>query len=435
MWLIERHSDGLSTARVPLPGPLRAALVRWYDGTGTRRDEEAGITLVQQARIGARWIACDCLGPDMAPPVLTPAFLSEAETYYLRRLTGVRRPEHLPDCPFFRDQVTNRITQTRNAHAPADPPGGYFEVLRPAPEKLAQRPIDDGSDDRTRSASIPRLARLLWRLLDLAGLNVVHPISDEPTERSIGAEFRALSGVATMIEIAPGIELQRALWTHGQALHSRRAYAAIRELSRRWPGGHAPQGFLTVFAQHFSGTTVFPAGCEPISIANRVQSPSVRGNPVKGPYLVIVVIGEYPEAHGYAPLRGYAQPIYSGNRFIPIETEHERSLLRAILEAQRTFDRAGLDVAIKKSVFDRMTPLGSCRPDFLLEARSRVTGEIREIIVEGVHDDSANQAGADIGRRRCLELIAPIVSASPAMLKNGDLHAALAEALFVRRRC
>lgn len=431
MWLINRHSDGLGAARIPLPLPLRAALVGWYSGEGSRRDEDAGITLVQQARIGAKWIACDCLGTDRLPPILTPAFLSEAETYYLRRLTSTKRPEHHADCPFFRDQVTNRLTETRGAHTPADPPVGYFEVLRPVPEKLAQRPASDASDDRTRSASVPRLARLLWRLLSNASLNIVVPCHEEPPERTIAEEFKALASAAAGIEVAPGIELGRVLWTHGDALHSRRAYAGIRELSRRWPRGHAPQGFLTVFAKEFKGSAIFPAGSEPIMVANRVQSPSVRANPIKGPYLVIVVMGEYPEAHGYAPLRAYAQPIYSGTRFMPVERDFERSVLRSILGSRHEFARHGVDIAFEKPVFDRLTPLGACRPDFLIEARSRSTGEIRQLIVEAIGGPSPDYlAQKAAGHRRNLEQIAPVLVITPADVADGRVSRLLSEALI-----
>lgn len=430
MWLIDRHSAGLGTARIPLPLPLRAALVRWYIGQGSRHDEDAGITLVQQARIGAKWIACDCLGADRAPPILTPAFLSEAETYYLRRLTSTKRPEHHADCPFFRDQVTNRITETRGAQTPADPPVGFFEVLRPAPEKLAQRPDNDASDDRTRSASVPRLARLLWRLLSNAGLNIAVPYHEEPLKRTIAEEFKALAAAAAKIEVAPGIELGRVLWTHGDALHSRRAYAGIRELARRWPRGHAPQGFLTVFAKEFKGSTIFPAGSEPIAVANRVQSPSVRANPIKGPYLVIIVMGEYPEAHGYAPLRAYAQPIYSGARFMPIESDFERSVLGAILGSRHEFARRGVDIAVEKPVFDRLTPLGPCRPDFLIEARSRSTGEIRQLIVEAMGGPSADYLAQKETGHRKLEQIAPVLVITPADVDDGKVSRLLSEALI-----
>lgn len=429
MWLIDRNSDGFSAARIPLPAVLQSALVRWYTGDGSRRDEEAGILLVQQARIGEKWIACDCLGSNRKPPILTPAFLSEAETYYLRRLTGSLRPEHLSDCPFFRDQVTNRISQVRSPDTPADPPGGYFEVLRPAPEKLAQRPDSESNDDRTRAASVPRLARLLWRMLDVSGLAIAPPIVDEPTERSIAQEFRALSRAAAKLEIAPGVELGRALWTHADALHSRRAYAVIRDLARGWPRGHAPQGFLSVFAQRVSGSTIYPAGAAPITVANRVQSPSVRGNPVKGPFLVIVVIGEYPEAHGFAPLRAYAQPIFSGNRFVPVESELERSVLRTLFDMRWTLHREGIDVAIEKPIFDRLTPLGSCRPDFLLETRSRNTGEIRRLVVQASGPASEGLRPSDSAALRRLAHIAPVVALSPQDLETGQARSMLIDAL------
>lgn len=413
MWLIDRYSDGRGAGRIPLPAPVREALVRWYDGTGSRADEDAGIMLVQQARIGEKWIACDCLPPEEAPPIMTPAFLSEAETYYLRRLTSDKRPEHRPDCPFFRDQVTHRITEVRSQESPADPPTGFFEVLRPAPEKLAQRPEEESSDDRTRNASIPRLARLLWRLLAISSLNRCPPPSHEAAGHSISDEFKALATAASKVEIAPGIALDRAFWTHAQALHSRRVYARLRELARQWPSGHAPQGFLALFAQEIRGATIQVAGCEPVVLANRVQSPSVRGNLIKGPYLVIVVAGEYPEAHGYAPLRGYAQPVLSGKRFMPVDSEFERTVLRQLLQLRWTFHRQGLDLILEKPVFDTLTPLGPCRADFVLEARARTTGEIRQIIVEAMGStDDAYLAAKAVTHPRMAQ-IAPVICVTP----------------------
>src|SRR3546814_13499715 len=115
--------------------------------------------LVRQARIGERWIACDCLSADAPPPILTPAFLSEAATYSLRRLTSVNRPEHRADCPFFRDQATNRRSEVRTQESPADPPTGYFDVLRTAPDQLAHRPEAERSVDRTPPAPVPTPAR------------------------------------------------------------------------------------------------------------------------------------------------------------------------------------------------------------------------------------------------------------------------------------
>jgi len=431
MWLISRHSDGCGSSRIPLPGPVREALVRWYVGTGSRGDEEASIMLVQQARIGGKWIACDCRPLGTPPPILTPAFLSEAETYYLRRLTSASRPEHHADCPFFRDQATNRITEVRNQESAADPPYGFFEVLRPAPEKLAQRPEEEASDDRTRQASIPRLARLLWRLLENAGLNRLPPLSHMSPDHSISDEFKALAITAGKIEIAPGIELGRALWTHAQALHSNRIYARLRELARHWPRGHAPQAFLTLFAHHVRGSTIHVAGSEAIVLANRVQLPSVRNNPIGGPYLVIVVIGEYPEAHGYAPLRGYAQPILSGRWFIPVDTEFERVVLKALLALRRSFDRRGLDMYLEKPVFDTLTPMGACRPDIMVEFHCRSTGECRRVIIEAMDSSDEATIATKEAARASLALIAPVIVVTPSSIEHDRLEALLRGAIDV----
>src|SRR3546814_7925202 len=56
----------------------------------------------------------------------------------------------------------------------------------------------------------------------LSGLNHCPPLRDEDPERSISREFQRLAFAAARVEIAPGIELGRAFWTHAQPLHSRR---------------------------------------------------------------------------------------------------------------------------------------------------------------------------------------------------------------------
>lgn len=428
MWLIDRDTNGCSGSRIPLPPALRQALVSWYIGKGSFHDENAGITLVQNARIGLKWLACDCLGPSAPPPILTPAFLSEAETYYLRRLTGSHRPEHKEACPFFRDQATNRITEVRNRSTPADPPSGFFEVLKPAPENLSQRPEEDVTDDRTRNASVPRMARLLWRLLDTAGVNTVAPIS-AGEERSIKAGFSAIGYAAGRIEIAPGIELARAFWSHHRPLQTNAIYATLRRMGREWPRDHAPQGFVLMYAKAIRGCDIQVADGELITIANRVQSPSVRGNRIEGPYLVLVVVGQYPEAHGLAPLRGYAQPIYNGQMFVPVDSNFEREVLRELLRCQRTLDASGIDLAIDKPVFDRLTPGGSCRPDFLIEARSRMTGEIRTIVIEAMGlNDEAYHASKAVTHPRMRHL-GELISIAPEDVANGYIAMRLKQAL------
>jgi hypothetical protein len=46
-------------------------------------------------------------------------------------------------------------------------------------------------------------------------------------------------------------------------------------------------------------------------------------------------------------------------------------------------------MSISKPLFDSMTSHGPCRPDFILEARSRRRGELRTAVVEVTGFDSA----------------------------------------------
>lgn len=420
MWLVNRGGRGHN--RIPIDPLVREALIRWYSGKGNHHDEEAGVILVEQARLGDMWIACDCLGPSTAPPLMTPAYLSEAETFYLRRLTGPGRPEHRLDCPFFHAQSTPSQTAAADPVRPVDRPEGYFSVLKSAPVRLARAP-DDSAGGRVRHPHIPRLARLMWRLIDLAGRNQATMSGNG--ERGIASEFAAIQQVAGHIEVAPGVELARVLWTHGSAFRHRRVYAGIRALAPRWPRGHAPQGFLLLFASGIEGNIIHAAGCDPIEVATRIQHPSIHGTPVAGPYLALIVIGELPQVKGYAPLRAYAQPIYSGQRFIPVDSDFERTVLRDLLRIQHRLDEHRYDSAITKPLFDIQTPAGNCRPDFIIEIYSRETGENRIAIVEAMGFDTDAYHDAKAITHPRMEKIAPVIDINDTDLRDGALQARL----------
>ena len=113
MWLCHRQTSG-QTQRREIPAVLHSALVRWYSGVGDDADHRASVMLVVTARDNNQWLACDCLDADAAPPLMSPAYLSIAETYYLRRLTSAKltRPEHDQACPFHRPQAPGRLRET-----------------------------------------------------------------------------------------------------------------------------------------------------------------------------------------------------------------------------------------------------------------------------------------------------------------------------------
>lgn len=244
---------------------------------------------------------------------------------------------------------------------------------------------------------------------------------------SINREFARITNVAGKLEIAPGIDLARALWTHPDALRSRRVYGALRALAVRWPQGHAPQAFLALFAHSISGATVHVATGPAITLANRVQGPFAKGNKVDGPYLVLAVVGQYRQSRGFAPLRGYAQPILSGRSFVPINSLFERSTLHALFTVAQRLELTGIEICIEKPVFDLETGLGSCRPSFLIEARTRATGESRQIAIEACVSDAEAEA-RHLYRSR-IQQLGTVIDIGPKDLAMGDLERLVWQAL------
>jgi hypothetical protein len=415
MWLVNKHLHGLEPDREPVPADLLGALMRWYVGEGSEADEKIGVQLIRHAKTFELWFACDCLGAAEKPPLLSPAYLSMASTYYLRRLTGEGRPEHLVDCPFYRDQAD--YVRERQLHEPRalTPPDGLFAVLKPVGEHLAQQPVDDADDNRLRRPSVPRLARLIWQLIERGNTNIIEPVGQRP-KPSIGVEFGKLREAATDLWIAPGVPLRRLLFTHVDDLRKKRIYARLREAATTWPENHAPQAFLLLFAHRVTRREIFVDDDEPILVATDIQKPPARQID-QGPYLVMVAIGDHPQARGFAPVRAYAQPIHDGHHFAAVDHVAERRMLALLLDLQWRLRERQIDLRIKKPVFDIETELGHCRPGFLLDIIDHQRGHRATRILESVGRNDEGD-GVDAVMLSRLREIAPVIDIAASELDD-----------------
>ena len=265
-------------------------------------------------------------------------------------------------CPATKRTTVNDKVPARNV------PDEFFAVLKPAPIALAQAPAMDSETHERASHGTPRLAKLLWRLLEASGRTTIPAI--ESAERTIAGEFAAIRRAAEHIEVAPGIELARVLFTHPRDWQSRRAFAVLRELAPRWPKGHEPQAFLLVFARGIHEQSIETSDGT-IEIATRVRHPGTRETPIAGPELALVVIGNHPDVRGYAAQRAWAQPVHNGQRFMPIERDFDRMVVDALLVARRILVKDGIALTAAKSMFDRITPEGMARPDWHIVLESR----------------------------------------------------------------
>ena len=399
MWLVSKGAKSGAGGTVIDPA-LAETLRIWYRGGGDHRDEEASLLLVRHARRNHLWLACDCRSAN-APPMLSPALLSEADTYYLRRLTGRGRPEHHLDCPFLREQV---MPGERTERAPTrNPPDGFFAVLKPAPLALAQAPEDEARARDSASHGTPRLAKLLWRLLELSGRTTIAAV--EAHERSIAAEFAAIRAIAETIFVAPGIPLARVLFTHPRDWTSKRVFAVLRELAKTWPRGHEPQAFMLVFANQIHEHSIATSDGS-IDIATRVRHPETREAPIGGPNLALVAIGNHPDTRGFAAQRAWAQPVHNGHRFIPVDSNFDRAIVEALIAARRILANDTIVLSASKPLFDRITPSGAVRPTWVVELKH----VDRAIAVVLDPDDSARN---DRKRNEALTFCGPVIAIGP----------------------
>ncbi len=388
MWLVGKDTTG-KTGRVAISGELKAALVRWYTGRGSEADHRACVSLVSTARENHKWIACDCLGAERPPPLMSAAYLSFQETYYLRRLTS--RPGHEPGCPFHLPQAPPRIRETvKDSLYAIGLPKGLFSAHQKAPEKLAQRPEDIEPDDRSRGVAIPRLGKLLWLLIERAGSNILRELP--PSGRragSISEEMRHLKRAAQGLDIAPGIRLSDHLYTNAIDYEKRRVHARLRAAAETWPPEFAPQAFLLLEASEVTSNEVV-TGLGTVEIRNRIQHTGIIRAEVEPPFLVLAVVGEHSRREGYLALRAYAQPVFSGNQFVPAERDHDRDVLRALQQAQYELRRLGVRMAVKKVLFDITLAAGSARPDFLVALLDEHSGVECKFALQILQSDDAD---------------------------------------------
>ncbi|WP_073973308.1 hypothetical protein [Erythrobacter donghaensis] len=388
MWLVGKDTTG-KTGRVAISDELKSALVRWYTGRGSESDHRACVSLVSTARENRKWIACDCLGAERPPPLMSAAYLSFQETYYLRRLTS--RPGHDSGCPFHLPQAPPRIRETmKDSLYAIGIPKGLFSAHQKAPEKLAQRPEDIEPDDRSRGVAIPRLGKLLWLLLERAGSNILRELP--PSGRragSISEEMRHLKRAAQGLDIAPGIRLSDHLYTNAIDYEKRRVHARLRAAAETWPPEFAPQAFLLLEASEVTSSEVV-TGLGTVEIRNRIQHTGIIRAEVEPPFLVLAVVGEHSRREGYLALRAYAQPVFSGNQFVPAEREHDRDVLRALQQVQYELRRLGVRMAVKKVLFDITLAAGSARPDFLVALLDEHSGVECKFALQILQSDDAD---------------------------------------------
>lgn len=417
MRLIDRDIGSLVSGDLEISAETANALRSAYAGIASDEEMTRAIEAVRSARESHQWFACDCRADENIYPLIAPAYLTSAKTYYLRRLVGPKRPLHAVSCPFFRERPEPGLGRDRGAPSSARPPDGFFSVI----DHEAARKVAGGRDQLRSITSVrqytpPPLARQLWRLMRLARLNHLPPVQSSAPP-SISAEFSRLRAAAENVLVSKGVPLARVLGTHPEAYTSNRLFAQIRQVQRASSNEAPLQGFLALFARSASQETIHGAEGADIQLEGGVATAPGISLVDDGPFLILAVIGDRAGQGGLAALRAYAQPIYSATQFMPVMTTLGRSLVKSLNSIRWSLAkrRSDLRISLEMPLFALETSGGPVRPDIMIEVSSTITGEVRTtfLFVEAQYEDASIAA-------HLRDSVGPVFSVLPADLEDED---------------
>lgn len=187
------------------------------------------------------------------------------------------------------------------------------------------------------------LASLLSILIEAARCNVIDGPGKAPDDPSIIDEFGRLVGAAHGFEIAPGVPLVDHFWTHGEPFRRGEVAERLRDSGKH--SAMSVDGFLALYGTDVESPILYSPNMMPFRVGQSIEMPSG----IPGPFLVLVGCRLAPDGRAEAPL-AYAQPIFHGRRFMPVASELERDVLRALEQLQVALDAQGVDCRIERII-------------------------------------------------------------------------------------
>ena len=108
-------------------------------------------------------------------------------------------------------------------------------------------------------------------------------------------------------------------------------------------------------------------------------------------------------------MRGWAQPIVSVHRPVPVDSDFERQAFGTLTTTLRVLSKEfpNAEFTMEKPVFEISTEHGPCLPDFFIHARR--IGEVRTWVVEVMGFDRPDYlAGKEVTHER-MEELGPVI--------------------------
>lgn len=309
------------------------------------------------------WIQCYCID-DLLKPVFR---INKASTgnYYLHRITS--RTEHAPNC-LFKERQYDNPKELEVAQKPPIKKDAPFNLLGKKSKGLTKPSKDDLEKKQGGGASISKLARVLFHLLETAKLNVLSPANTLKPQEAL------LTG-AKSLELRTGLPLSNYLELNPNRLKYR---ATLLKEDKAWGKDVEKHTLALLPVQSFGDNTlevILPdKTIKPLNLATDIYQSSGRFAERTAPYMALVLISATAESPWfYQPTKAYVMPVYSKDSYFPVDSFYEREVMRHLYRLYFEALKKGHSFEIVKPIFGIEVPAINLEervfvlPDFLIK--------------------------------------------------------------------
>lgn len=227
----------------------------------------------------------------------------------------------------------------------------------------------------------PVLARRLWSLMVAGAAHRNPPLSVRP-DNILADEIDALAHAAQNFQVGSHLLTER-LWTRADHYWSGEVGAKLAASSTA-----DAQGFLLLLGTSASPRALLFARGAPLTVQEALNGTDLA----EGPYLALILCTADPAGRSIAT-SGFAQPVLSAQRFMPIFAPFERDVLRILLALQEKLDCYGIDSEIVRP-YDAGSERFANALLFAFGHANAARHELR-VILSAMTDPSIRQPGSD----------------------------------------
>ncbi|MBH1446582.1 hypothetical protein I5U30_00640 [Stenotrophomonas maltophilia] len=356
-------------------------------GNVSARTQQAAVTRIQSLIAKRMWVACGCTGALSAEtPLLFPRSVPRSASRPAVLVPLYDRNPHKAGCDFERERPDLTDTPTHQSRSSIT---GMMSVLpamggpgATAP-LVATAPRPHGTSEARAAKRTPKLAAVLFTILEGAGLNVLQQgrLSTTDAKSLIVVELRKHV-------IAPGKSLFD--WCKLSFYAAQPLLKKLEKQDQKDWGRTVPQGFIIeqVIDYHSNATShaLTNVHGEQFFFSGRLIVPGAN---TPGPWLAIALASKRPGVSAEFD-QVYLHPMDSEREYFLVDSDLERHTLRILRRNLSKMKRASKPYTITKPLTDLKVVDGNAtakvRPDFILRAHSELKRDALIVETMGYED-------------------------------------------------